>query len=46
MVCDHYHCGWCGPLDACMVDCIHRFGVVGDLFSVMLNGEVVYGDVS
>ena len=48
-------CRWCatitivtgvGCLMLVMVDCIHRFGAVGDLFSSMLNGEVVHGDVS
>ena len=38
MVCDHYHCDWCWL--------VHRFGAVGDLFSGLLNGKVVHGDVS
>ena len=29
-----------------LVDCIHRFGAVGDLFLGMLNGKVVHHDVS
>ena len=32
MVCDHCYCGWCGLLALLvLVDCIHRFGAVGDL---------------
>ena len=48
-------CGWCvsitivtgvGSLVPVMVNHIHRFGGVEDLFSSMLNGEVVHCDVS
>ena len=48
-------CSWCvtftivagvGHLMPVLVDCIHRFGIVGDLFSGMLNGKVVHSDVS
>ena len=35
--------GW---LMIVVVSCIHRFGAVGDLFSGMLNGKVVHGNVS
>ena len=48
-------CRWCttiavvtgvGCLMLVMVDCVHRFGAVGDLFSGMLNGKVVHSDIS
>ena len=48
-------CRWCvtttivtgvGCSMLVMADCVHRFGAVGDLFSGMLNGEVVHNDVS
>ena len=48
-------CRWCviiaivtgvGCSMLVMADCIHRFGAVGDLFSGMLNGEVVHSNVS
>ena len=48
-------CRWCatitivtgvGCLTLVVVDCVHRFGAVGDLFSGILNGKVVYGNVS
>ena len=48
-------CRWCvtitivtgvGCLMLVMVDCVHGFGAVGDLFSGMLNGEVVHSNVS
>ena len=29
-----------------MVDCVHRFGAVGDLFLGRLNGKVVHHNVS
>ena len=29
-----------------LADCVHRFGIVGDLFLGMLNGKVVHGNVS
>ena len=35
-----------GCLMPVIVDCIHRFGAVGDLFPGVLNGEVVHGNVS
>ena len=48
-------CRWCvtttivtgvGCLTLVMVDCVHRFGSVGDLFLGMLNSEVVHSNVS
>ena len=48
-------CRWCviitivadvGCSTLVVADCIHRFGAVGNLFSGMLNGKVVYCDVS
>ena len=48
-------CRWCvtitiltgvGCLTLVIVDCIHRFGAVGDLFPGMLNGKVVHSDIS
>ena len=48
-------CRWCvtitiatgvGCPTLVVADCVHGFGAVGDLFSVMLNGKVVHCDVS
>ena len=48
-------CRWCvtitivtgvGCLMLVMADSVHSIGAVGDLFPVMLNGEVVHSDVS
>ena len=48
-------CRWCvtitiatgvGSLVSVIADHVHRFGAMGDLFSSMLNGEVVHCDVS
>ena len=48
-------CGWCATIAivtgvGCsmpvIVDCVHRFGAVGDLFLGMLNGKVVHGDIT
>ena len=35
-----------GSLVLAMVNCIHRFGAVGDLFLSVLDGEVVHCNVS
>ena len=35
-----------GHLPFVLVDCVHRFGAVGDLFSGMLDGKVVHSNVS
>ena len=48
-------CRWCvtiaivagvGCLPFVLADCVHRFGVVGDLFPDMLDGKVVHSNVS
>ena len=48
-------CRWCvtitivtgvGCFMFVMVDCIHGFGAMGDLFLGMLNGKMVHCDVS
>ena len=48
-------CRWCvaiatvagvGCSTPILANCIHRCGIVGDLFLGMLNGKVVYGNVS
>ena len=48
-------CRWCVTITTVtgvgcsmlvMMDCVHRFGAVGDLFLGMLNGKVVHGNVS
>ena len=48
-------CSWCvsiaivagvGHWMPVVVDCIHRFGAVGDLFLGMLNGKVIHSNVS
>ena len=35
-----------GCLPFILVDCVHRFGAVGDLFPGMLDGEVIHSNVS
>ena len=35
-----------GHLPLVLVDCIHRYGAVGDLFPGVVNGEVVHSNVS
>ena len=47
-------CRWCvtmaavagvGCLPFVLVDCVHRFGAVGDLFPGMLDGKVVHSNL-
>ena len=46
MVCDHGCCAGVDCLPFVLADCVHWFGAVGDLFSGMLDGEVVHSNVS